>query len=158
LIRNRVAFGILLGSLFGIADLIYTLLDPLVDDTPEALLIFYGPMFALWGLAGFLACRRTGRFVEALKTGLIVSAVTIAVFHLAATLRVNLFLDTIRHRADWRNLMSAYESSGVLSLREFVNYSYAKQLLAKLLVGTTIGLIVASIGGGASKLFHRRVV
>jgi hypothetical protein len=62
--RRFVILGLVLGASFGLWDLIVTLLDPLAEDDPRALLLFYGPMFAIWGLAGFVAARRTGRIVE----------------------------------------------------------------------------------------------
>jgi len=55
-------------------------LDPLADDDAGALLLFYGPMFVIWGLAGFVAARRTGRIVGAVKVAAIVAFVTFIVF------------------------------------------------------------------------------
>ena len=59
--RYPVLLGLLLGAVFGLWNLIATRLDPLAEDTPTALMIFYGPMFAIWGFAGFGASRRTAK-------------------------------------------------------------------------------------------------
>ena len=47
--------GAALGVAFGAWNLILTMLDPLAEDTPTALARVYGPMFTIWGLAGFAA-------------------------------------------------------------------------------------------------------
>jgi hypothetical protein len=44
---NALVLGIIVGLTFGAMDLIVTWLFPLADDTPGALLTFYGPMFVL---------------------------------------------------------------------------------------------------------------
>src|SRR5262249_61141881 len=94
----------LLGAGFGLWNLIVTGLDPLAEDSPVALLVFYGPMFTVWGLAGFGASRRTGRLRDAVKVGATVGFVTFVVYTLAVIVRVNLFLDTLSQRSDWQNL------------------------------------------------------
>src|SRR5687768_12357796 len=103
---DSVTSGLVLGVVFGAWNLVYTFLAPLAEDTVSALLSFYGPMFVMWGVVGFAAHRRTGRFVDSLKAGMTVGAVTIAVFCAANLLRVNLFLETISQRSDWRNVLA----------------------------------------------------
>jgi hypothetical protein len=51
-LRQRVMLGAALGLIFGAWNVIVSVLAPLTDDTPLALLSFYGPMFAAWGFAG----------------------------------------------------------------------------------------------------------
>ena len=58
--RRILALGLLLGAGFGLWNLIITRLDPLAEDTPIALLVFYGPMFAVWGLRGSRLSSRRG--------------------------------------------------------------------------------------------------
>src|SRR5262249_42780191 len=65
--RYPVLLGLILGAFFGLWNLIDSWVDPLADDTPSALLLFYGPMFTTWGLVGFGAARRTGRVSDAVK-------------------------------------------------------------------------------------------
>ncbi len=47
--KRFVILGLVVGAGFGLWDLIVTLLNPLAEDDPSALLMFYGPMFAIWG-------------------------------------------------------------------------------------------------------------
>jgi hypothetical protein len=46
--RRDVALGGSLGLFFGAGNVIAAELAPLADDTPAALLAFYGPMFIAW--------------------------------------------------------------------------------------------------------------
>src|SRR5262245_42095093 len=122
--RKILVIGLLLGVGFGLWNLIVTWLDPLSEDSPSALLLFYGPMFASWGLVGFGAFRRTGRLWDAVKAGALVALVTFVVFDLAVIVRINLFLETLTQRSDWHNLMQRFQASGFESLRVYANYVY----------------------------------
>jgi hypothetical protein len=113
-------------------------------------------MFALWGFAGFMACRRTGRFTEALKSGIAVSGITVLLLHFAGLLRVNLFLDATLQRPDWQYVLGHFENSGFESVRAHANYMFAKQVFPRLLLGTSIGVITGCIGGLACKLSRPR--
>src|SRR6266540_385931 len=93
--RRFIILGLVVGAGFGLWDLMVTLLNPLTEDDPSALLLFYGPMFAIWGLAGFVAARRTGRIVDGVTVAAIVAFVTFVVFDLAAIVRVNMFLEAL---------------------------------------------------------------
>ena len=146
-----VMLGVMLGATFGAWNLLVTLFDPLADDTPLALLTFYGPMFAAWGFASFAAARRGGRIVDGMKTGAIVGFVTILVFTFANLVRVNLFLDSIQNRLDWRNMMVRFHDSDFDSLRAFVNYEYMTGFWLKVLVGALIGATVGLVAGGAAR-------
>ena len=95
---------------------------PLADDTPGALLAFYGPMFFVWAAAAFLATRRTGRVLTGVATGAVVAFATFCIYDLLVVLRVNLFLNELTGRDDWQNLMVRFEASGYESLRMFVNF------------------------------------
>jgi hypothetical protein len=145
--RRFIILGLVLGVVFGLWDLIVTLLDPLADDDQSALLLFYGPMFVIWGIAGFVAARRTGRIVDGVKVAAIVAFVTFVVFDVAAVLRVNLFLDALTHRADWQNLLVRFRASGFTSLRLYANYEYLTGSPFKILVATIIGSVTGLIGG-----------
>src|SRR5687768_3880489 len=98
---NVVTLGVLLGVGFGIWNLLHSLLFPLAEDTIPALLMFYGPMFTAWGVAGFLAARRTGRVLDGMKAAVTVAVVTGIVFDVMVLLRVNIFLHTPTERLDW---------------------------------------------------------
>jgi hypothetical protein len=144
---NALVLGIIVGLTFGAMDLIVTWLFPLADDTPGALLTFYGPMFVLWTLAAFRATRRSGRFLSGVTTGMLVAFATFVVFDLMVILRVNLFLSEITGRADWRNMMWRFQVSGFDSLRTFVNVDYIKGAPLKIGVASAIGACMGVVGG-----------
>jgi hypothetical protein len=149
---DGVWFGFLLGLAFGAWNLIMTRLDPLADDTPGALLAFYGPMFTIWAVAGYRASRRTGRVLNAIKTSMIVAMVTFTVFSFANLLRVNLFLDAITQRLDWQYMMQKFRASDFESLRLFITYQFVTDVPVKILVASVIGGIMGLIGGLIGRL------
>src|SRR5262245_62231920 len=103
--ENPLLIGLVVGLVFGVVNLAVTWLYPLADDTPAALLRFYGPMFFVWALASFVAARRTGQMWSGVTTGLIVAFATFAAYDLLILVRINLFLQELTGRADWQNMM-----------------------------------------------------
>lgn len=145
--REPVLFGLLVGSVFGLWNLIVTAVDPLAEDTPIALLLFYGPMFVIWGVAGFVATRRTGRWFDGAKVGAIVALVTFVVYIVTQFVRVNLFLGALTQRSDWQNLMVRFQNSGYESLRWYVNYVGLTGAPFKILVASLIGAFTGLVCG-----------
>jgi hypothetical protein len=129
-------------------------LDPQADDDLIPLLAFYGPMFTIWGIAGFGAARRTGRLWDAVEVGATVAFVTFLVYDLAVILRVNLFLEALSQRPDWQNLMEGFKAGGFKSLRAYANYRYVTGAPFKILVATMIGAVTGLVGGSFGKLCH----
>ena len=154
--KRILALGLLLGAGFGLWNYIATQVDPLAEDTIPALLAFYGPMFATWGLAGFRASRRTRRLRDGVTVGAAVALVTFVVFTFSVIVRVNLFLDTMTRRPDWQNLMERFQASGFESLRVYVNYEYLTGAPFKLLVASMIGASSGMIGGLFGSLGRRQ--
>ena len=153
--RRILALGLLPGAGFGLWNLIATRLGPLAEDTPIALPAFYGPMFAIWGLAGFRASRRTGRLLDAVKVGATVAFVTPVVFLFAKIVVVNLFLDATSQRSDWQNLMEGFQASGFGSLREYANYVYVTGAPFNIFVASIIGAGAGLAGGFFGGLARR---
>jgi hypothetical protein len=153
---SGVKLGAALGLLFSAWNLLVTVLAPLVEDSPLALLGFYGPMFAMWGVAGFAAYRRSGRLAQAIKVSATVAFITFLIFDIAVIIRLNLFLDVISHRTDWRNLVSSYRSSGFESLRAYANYVYLTGSPFKIFVATVIGAVCGLIGGTLASVSRHR--
>ena len=147
--------GAILGAAFGVWNLVETWLDPLADDTIAALLLFYGPMFAAWGVAGFVFARRSGRVLDAITAGATIALVSFIVFALANLIRVNLFLDSILNRADWENMRMRFQGSGFSSFRAFVAYHFVMDLPLKISVASIIGAFVGLVGGLLT-MIHRR--
>jgi hypothetical protein len=153
---NGLTLGLAIGAVFSVWNLVGTILTPLLEDSPRALAGFYGPMFALWGLAGWLAGRRTGHVVQAVKAGVTVALVTSVVFNVAMLLRVNLFLDVIKYRDDWQNMVANFAGSGFESFRTYANYVYITGAPSKILVGVVIGTLCGFIGGVVATLNPQR--
>lgn len=148
----------MVGLVFGLVDLVFTWLYPLEDDTPGALLRFYGPMFLIWVGASFHAVQRSGRLWSGVTTGLTIAFATFCMFYALNLLRVNLFLNELTGRADWQNLVMRFRASGFDSLRLFVNLDYIKGAPLKIGVAAVIGAVMGTIGGGLGRLTGRRKV
>jgi hypothetical protein len=151
--------GLVLGLLFGIADLIFTWIDPLADDSAVAVLTFYVPMFAAWGVFGFSATRQAGKLSYGLKAGSLAAFITFLVFFSVNLIRVNAFLEILQRRADWQDMISRFESSGWISVRIFVNYDYLKGAPFKIGSASFIGMVMGLLGGLAAQFatWTRRV-
>jgi len=147
LVNNPLLLGLMVGLAFGAVNLLMTWMYPVADDTPGALLMFYGPMFFLWAFAAFRATRRSGRFLSGVTTGMLVAFATFCVFDLLVILRVNLFLGELTGRADWQNMMGRFQASGFDSLRTFVNVNYLKGAPFKIAVASAIGALMGVVGG-----------
>jgi len=155
--KRTVLLGLAVGLIFGSVNLFMTWRRPLADDTPAALLRFYGPMFVTWALASFLAARRTGRLFSGIATGLTVAFATFIAFDLLILVRVNLFLHELTGRPDWQNMLVRFRISDSDSLRLFVNVEYLTGAPLKLGVSCAIGAIMGTIGGFLGQLMHRRI-
>jgi hypothetical protein len=145
--RTAIRVGLLLGAAFSAWNVIASQIAPLAEDAPVALLLFYGPMFAAWTIAGVMSSGRTTRIADGAKTGALVALVTFVVLTAVVIARVNLFLEITSQRPDWQNLMLRYRSSGFSSLRAYANYIYFTGAPLKLLVASSIGALCGSIGG-----------
>ena len=156
--NTPLLLGLIVGLVFGSVNLVFTWLDPLEDDTPGALLRFYGPMFLVWALASFRAARRSGRLSSGVTTGMAVAFATFCVFDVLVLLRVNLFLNELTGRADWQNMVMRFRASDSDSLRLFVNLDYLKGAPLKIGVTAAIGAVMGAIGGSLGRLSRGRTV
>lgn len=137
---SPLAWGVLIGVVLGTWQLIDTAAEPLAEDTPGAMIGIVGTMLVSWTLASMAAALPSRRFTHALVAGVTAGVATMAVVDVTSILRVNLFLDEIRHRDDWVNLMARFEASGVQSLRVYANWEYVR--------GTPIVLALGAVAGG----------
>ena len=63
--------------------------------------------------------------------------------------------DELTGRADWQTLMSRFPASGFASLRSYITYHYVSQAPFKILVASTIGLVMGLIGAGVGYAVRR---
>ena len=148
--------GLVLGLVFGCADLALTWLRPLTDDSPFALLGFYGPMFLTWSIVAFSAARRAGRWRSGLMAGMVVAFATFVTFVAINFLRVNLFLHELTARGDWVGLMARFRASRTKDLRLFVNVDYLRGTPFKVAAATAFGAVFGSVGGVLGWLMRTR--
>jgi hypothetical protein len=153
--KGLVLAGFVVGSGFGAVDLFLTWLDPVQDESPGALLLFYGPMFMSWAVAAFVVARRAGRVSSGVVGGMVVAFATSVMFVMVNLVRVNLFLDQLVNRADWQNMMMRFRASGE-ALRLFVNVDYLRGAPFKIAVGIAIGALMGAAGSSVWWLVHRR--
>jgi hypothetical protein len=156
IIDHPLRLGLIVGLVFGSVNLVLAWLKPLADDTPGALLRFYGPMFFIWGLASFRQARSRRQVLSSVTTGVIVAFATFCVLDALVLLRVNLFLNELTGREDWQNMMSRFHDSGGDSLGWFVNMDYIKGLPVKTSVAAAIGGVMGTIGGIAGRFVNTR--
>ena len=133
--------------MFGAWNVIVSVLAPRMDDTPLALLSFYGPMFVAWGYAGHAAYRRTQRLGRSVSAGAIAGLMTFIVLTTVVIARVNVALSVVSERPDWRNMVAGYPQSGFDSFRAYANYIYIVGAPFKIAVAATIGAACGFIGG-----------
>jgi hypothetical protein len=106
-----------------------------------------------WGNSRRVGCtppERTRRFRDAVTAGVLVGVATIAVFHFAAILRVNVFLEQIRHRNDWQGLLARFRASDFQSLQAYANYEYLKRTPLLLAIGVVAGAVSGVLAGAIS--------
>jgi hypothetical protein len=148
--RLPLTIGLVIGAGLGILNLLETARRPLADDDAGVMLLWVVALSGVWSVAACVATWRTRRFAEAVKAGTIVGVMTIVAFHIASIVRVNMFLDLIRHRGDWQNLVARFNESGFRSLRTYANYEYVKMTPIVIALGAIVGSISGAIGGVVS--------
>ena len=154
-LRSLLVIGGTIGVLFGGVNLVYSWWRPTSDDTPGALLGFYGPMFLLWALVAYRAARRRGRLLSGIAAGCVVAFGTFWTYSLFNAVRVNLFLEQLTARPDWQDMMMRFRASGEASLRSFINDDYLRGTPSKLLATEVIGTMMGTAGSVAGWLSQR---
>jgi hypothetical protein len=153
-----LAMGAAFGSVLGILNLIGTARQPLADDDVASMAAWVALVVCAWGAASVGATWRTHRFGDAVKAGAMLGIATILVFHVAAIVRVNLFLDLIRHRDDWQNLVARFDASGYRSLRAYANVEYLSMTPTIVAVGAFAGSVSGMLAGLIMRAMRRLVV
>jgi hypothetical protein len=139
---SPLVWGLAIGVLLGTLQLLDTAFEPLSDDSAGVMMGILATLLMLWTLASIAAGLPSRRFRHALTAGVLAGIATMAVIDLTSILRVNIFLDQIRYRDDWTNLVVRFEASGSQSLREYANWEYVR--------GTPFVLGLGAIAGGIS--------
>jgi hypothetical protein len=149
---SPLAWGLLIGVALGTWQLVDTAVEPLSEDTSGAMLGIAGILLVSWTLASRAAALPSRRFTHALIAGIIAGVATMAVIDVTSILRVNLFLDEIRHRDDWTNLVARFDESGVQSLRVYANWEYVRGTPIVLAFGAAAGGVCGAVAGVINQL------
>jgi hypothetical protein len=149
---SPLTLGLAFGTALGAFNLISTAVDPLGDDSAGVMLTFAAMLLGTWSLVAFVAGGRRRSFRDAVVAGVLVGTATLLMYNFANYIRVNVFLDTIQHRDDWRNLMARYRESHFHSLRAYVNYDYAGGTFVVTSLGAAAGCVSGVIGGAIGAL------
>jgi len=75
-------------------------------------------------------------------------------FAAAAILTLALFLNELTYRADWQQMMIRFRTSGIESLRLFVNLDYLRNTPLIISVASGIGGVMGFIGGSLGRLIQ----
>jgi hypothetical protein len=153
LVRPTV-WGLAIGAAAGAATLISTAANPLQEDSPGAMALWFGSLLLVWIAIGFGAARRSRTFRDAVLAGVLAGLATMAVLDVAAIVRANVFLDEIRHRSDWQNLLARYYASGFRNLRLYATYEYLTISPLLLALGVCAGALSGAVGGAVSGMIH----
>jgi hypothetical protein len=116
------------------------------------MLLWSSGVLVTWTVAAVGVTRRGRRIVDAMIAGAILGVATILVFHAASILRVNVFLDVIQQRDDWRNLVARYHLSGFRDLRAYANYEYFTMTPMLMVVGALAGSVSGALAGTVNRV------
>lgn len=151
---SPAAWGLAIGLAAGTLLLLDTAIEPLADDDAGAMIAVLMILSLLWVATSVAAGRRAQRFRDAVTAGLLVGLATMLAIHVAAIVRVNVFLEQIRHREDWINLVSRFRASGFQSLRMYANYEYLSGSPFLLGFGAAAGTVCGLVGGAINGMFR----
>ena len=140
-------WGTGIGLALGLESLIGTVVSPLAEDTPLVMLSLLVLVVGSWTLVGFSATRRSLRLRDAILGGMIVAAISMALFGIASFVRVTVFLDTIKYRSDWVGLIARFNASGSQDLRAFVIAEYSRSIPLSIAVMAGVGAAAGGFGG-----------
>jgi hypothetical protein len=149
---SALRLGLLVGLVFGAINLLFAWVLPLEDDSIGALLRFYGPMFLIWAYASFRATRRGQSVWSGVATGLLVAFATFCVFNVLNLIRVNVFLEELTGRAEWRSMMAPSGPSQFENVRAFVTLEYINDSPLKIAAASLTGAIVGALGGSLGRI------
>ncbi|HZP48642.1 MAG TPA: permease prefix domain 2-containing transporter [Vicinamibacterales bacterium] len=153
--RTPLALGALCGAALGAWILVDTVRQPLSDDDALGIVVAFAAMLAVWAAMAAAVAWPTRRLGHGVAAGLLVGAATLLVLHVAAIARVVMFVDTIRARDDWQNLLVRYHRSGFATLRAYAVYEYVRQTPLILAIGAVGGALSGAVGGLVARLRPR---
>src|SRR5262249_57457439 len=113
-------------------------------------------MWLVWRSVSVGTSLPTRRFRDAVVAGMLAGIATMAVFDATSILRVNVFLDQIRYRADWVGLVARFDASNAPSLRAYANWEYVRGTPIVLAIGVVAGGLCGALAGGINRSIGSR--
>ncbi|HEX7794485.1 MAG TPA: hypothetical protein VF456_09055 [Vicinamibacterales bacterium] len=144
---SPIAWGLAIGVVLGTLQLVNTARTPLADDDAGGMLFGASVIVLLWTSISVATSFPTCRFRDAVVAGMLAGLATMAVFDVTSILRVNVFLDQIRYRDDWVNLIARFDASNASSLRAYANWEYVRGTPIVLAIGVVTGGFCGAIAG-----------
>jgi hypothetical protein len=149
-----VAWGVAIGIVAGGWNLISTAIAPLDEDTAFATMLALGVLLVVWVLATSAAGQRSRGLRDTITGGVLMGVATVAIFHLAGIIRVNVFIEQIRDRDDWQNLVARFHASNFHDLRAYATYEYVKMTPMLLAFGAIAGGISGAVSGAIRNVMN----
>ena len=123
------------------------------DEIGGYILAVYLCMFCYYGLAGFLAARKTLRVRDGVRTGAQTALIGMGLIIATFLVVDNIFLATVSQEVD---KIHAFEKSHYTSMREYINWSHVQGAVFVLPVLGLIGAACGGVGGLLSPLWPKR--
>jgi hypothetical protein len=144
---SPIAWGLAIGVILGTWQLVNTVRAPLADDDARGMLVMVSVILLLWTSISVATSFPTRRFRDAVVAGMLAGLATMAVFDATSILRVNVFLDQIRYRDDWVNLVARFDASNAPNLRAYANWEYVRGTPFVLAIGVVAGALCGALAG-----------
>jgi hypothetical protein len=153
---SPIAWGLAIGVVLGTWQLVNTAQAPLADDDAGGMLFLVAVILLVWTSVSVATSFATCRFRDAVVAGMLAGLATMAVFDVTSILRVNVFLDQIRYRDDWVNLIARFDASNAPDLRAYANWEYVRGTPIVLAIGVVAGGLCGALAGAINRSIGSR--
>jgi len=153
---SPIAWGLAIGVVLGTWQLVNTVQAPLANDDARGMLVMVSVILLLWTSISVATSFPTRRFRDAVVAGMLAGVATMAVFDATSILRVNVFLDQIRYRDDWVNLVARFDASNAPDLRAYANWEYVRGTPFVLAIGVVAGALCGALAGAINRSIGSR--
>lgn len=152
---SALRIAVPLGMAAGLLQVVHMVLENAgnrIGERSTVTLAFMLGAFLLWGVAGFLAARRTGLVKAAVAAGCASAAISVFIAVTFGLVLMTANLPSPAYVATWPE----FQQSRWVSPRAFAIANSLDAVLSHLLIGPVVGVIVGFAGGGLARLASRR--
>jgi hypothetical protein len=150
---NKYVFGLTLGIVMSVAVIITNVVFPNQESDSEYGLLYaivYLGLFALFGVGGYLASKRTQSLQSGAAGGAVTALLSIGLTMLTFIIIDNLFLDIVSQQPD--KIWGFQHQQTFQTMREYVNDGLLRGVVFVLPVMTLLGALLGTIGASVRKL------